>query len=381
MIAPQVHILLAASLYPPDIGGPATYARSLELELEKRGVPITVVPFREVRHLPKLVRHLTYTWRLWRAAKHATHLYALDPVSVGIPVRLVSWLTKKPYLLRLGGDYAWEQGWQRFGLRETLDAYTENRRLARWPVRVMHRLQAAVAMHAQYVVVPSEYFGSIVATWGVAPEQVAVILSALQAPPRGASRETARQNLGLAAGVYTVVTGGRLVRWKGVREVISAIAELRAAGVPAALFVFGDGEERVALETVARERGVGELVTFTGALGRAELGELLTAADVFVLNTAYEGRSHQLLEAMGARVPIVTSDIGGNRELIEDGVTGLLVPYANAAAIATALRTVYEQPAAAHRRAETARATVGQFTEHDSVDAFLRLLTPAPVGR
>ena len=124
----NVTLLIATGLYPPDIGGPATYARMLEEKLPKHNVDVDVLAFGMVRHLPKVIRHFAFAFLLFKKAKHADIVYALDPISVGLPAWVVSFLRRKPFIIRLGGDYAWEQGQQRFGLKEYLDEYTANRK-------------------------------------------------------------------------------------------------------------------------------------------------------------------------------------------------------------------------------------------------------------
>jgi len=77
--------------------------------------------------------------------------------------------------------------------------------------------------------------------------------------------------------------------------------------------------------------------------------DYLRAADVFVLNTRYEGLSHVMLEAMAAGAPVVASAVGGNPEVVQDGVNGLLVPLDGAAAIARAVDSLLDDPALAGR--------------------------------
>lgn len=102
-------VLIATPLYPPEIGGPATYARLLEEELPKQGITVELVKFGDVRHLPKGVAHLAYFWNVFRAAYGARAILALDPVSVGLPAAIVAQLRKKPLLCRIGGDIVWER--------------------------------------------------------------------------------------------------------------------------------------------------------------------------------------------------------------------------------------------------------------------------------
>src|SRR3989344_5644320 len=113
-------VLIATGLYPPEIGGPATHTKLLEEKLPVYGIKVDVVPFRIVRFLPVGVRHLVYAWHLLRRAYRADVLLAQDTISVGLPAALVSRMTRLQLIVRVPGDYAWEQGRQRFGVNITL---------------------------------------------------------------------------------------------------------------------------------------------------------------------------------------------------------------------------------------------------------------------
>src|SRR3989344_1002711 len=118
-----MNILFAASLYPPDTRGPATFAKQLVDYLKTRDASITVVPFREVRGLPPGLRHFVYFCKLLLRGRRAFIVLALDPVSVGLPAFFAARLLRARFVLRIGGDYAWEQGVQRNGIKDTLDEF------------------------------------------------------------------------------------------------------------------------------------------------------------------------------------------------------------------------------------------------------------------
>ena len=75
-------VLIAAGIYPPDLGGPATYARLIAEEFPKLGIKTDLVLFRDVRHLPPIIRHIVYFVMVWRRARHADVIYVQDAVSV-----------------------------------------------------------------------------------------------------------------------------------------------------------------------------------------------------------------------------------------------------------------------------------------------------------
>jgi glycosyltransferase involved in cell wall biosynthesis len=116
---------------------------------------------------------------------------------------------------------------------------------------------------------------------------------------------------------------------------LRAFAKVRMQVPEAVLAVVGDGPLRAALETQAEQAGISDAVRFMG--DRHDVPRLLTGMDVFALSSASEGYSIALLEACAAGLPIVATDVGGNREIVRDGVNGRLVPAADVAALATAL--------------------------------------------
>jgi glycosyltransferase involved in cell wall biosynthesis len=370
----QSRLLLAAGLYPPDIGGPATYAAMIERELPKEGIAVTVVPYRSVRSVPKVFRHVAYALKLWKAAGAADCIYALDPVSVGVPAALVAFLRRRPLLLRLGGDYAWEQGRIRFGVAVSLDAYTAARHEAPWQVRFLHAVQAIVAKRAERVIVPSEYLASIVRTWGVSSERISVVYSALTPLPVTKTKEAARESLHVSG--FVIASVARLTPWKGEYALISVLKNLHEQGLQATLLIGGDGPYRQTLEAHMKDCGMEAHARFLGVLDKTTLGELFSAADVYVLNSAYEGLSHQLLEAMAHGIPVIASNVGGNPELIRNDENGLLVTYNDEEALASALASLARDPARGARFASAAKASLAKFTEAATLKQLLTVITP-----
>ena len=151
-----------------------------------------------------------------------------------------------------------------------------------------------------------------------------------------------------------VLTVARLDEQKGHRYLLEA-----AAQVPEAQFVLaGDGPLRASLEAQARSLGVEERVKFLGY--RSDIADLLADCDVFVLPSLYEGLPLSILEAMSAARPVIATHIGGTDEAVIAGETGLLVPPANSAALAAAIRSLLTDRPLAQRMATAGRARVEQ---------------------
>jgi glycosyltransferase involved in cell wall biosynthesis len=145
----------------------------------------------------------------------------------------------------------------------------------------------------------------------------------------------ARSTLGLPADALVVGTVGRLNWAKDHALLLHAFNQLRARVPTAILVVVGGGEERDTLMALAHGLGVSEFVRFTG--DRPDVPRLLPAFDIFAISSRTEGYSIALLEACAAGLPTVATNVGGNGEIVQDGVTGVLVECGSAEALSGAL--------------------------------------------
>jgi glycosyltransferase involved in cell wall biosynthesis len=123
---------------------------------------------------------------------------------------------------------------------------------------------------------------------------------------------------------------------------------------PSTRFVLvGDGERRADFEQQAAELGFKENFLFLGY--RTDIPDILASCDVAVLPSRAEGLPNAVLEYMSARLPVIVSQVGGNAELVQDGITGLLVPPEDAASLSEALLRLLREPGLAERLAQSAR--------------------------
>jgi D-inositol-3-phosphate glycosyltransferase len=97
-----------------------------------------------------------------------------------------------------------------------------------------------------------------------------------------------------------------------------------------------------ALTALASEHGVSNRAVFLGQVPHERLATYYRAADFTILYSGYEGMSHVLLESLGLGTPVIASDKGGNREVVQHGVNGLLAPYPDPAALVETIRAAFE---------------------------------------
>jgi glycosyltransferase involved in cell wall biosynthesis len=146
---------------------------------------------------------------------------------------------------------------------------------------------------------------------------------------------------------------------KGVEYFLDA-ASIVAERFPDVRFlVAGDGGSRKELEDRARRLGLEARIVFTGF--RSDVRELLSEAAISVLPSLSEGTSNTLLESMAAGLPVVATQVGGNPEVIEDGVSGLLVPPRDSAEIAAAVGRLLEDEGFARRLGQAGMRRVSEL--------------------
>ena len=188
----------------------------------------------------------------------------------------------------------------------------------------------------------SESLRQVALGLGVSPERVRVVgngvdLERFQPIDRG----VARTELGLPPDARVLVSVGGLCERKGFHRVVDCLPTLRAQGMDAHLIVVGgpspEGDWSDKLRNQVREAGLGNRVRFTGAVPSQQLHRVLSAADVFVLATRNEGWANVFLEAMACGLPVVTTDVGGNAEVVCRPELGTVVPFDDAAALTAAL--------------------------------------------
>ncbi len=348
-------ILINTGLYPPEIGGPATYAVLVEEALKSRGHYVRVLAFRAVRRYPSVVRHLFYFLKTVRLLFWADIVLAQDTVSVGLPSVIACKLMNKPIVIRVPGDFAWEQGVQRFGVKENIDDFQKKEYGFR--VETLRRIQQFVVRRADFVITPSDYFLHLVRGWGVKNSKSQRIYNGVSVPKDISPKDFHKP---------TIISAGRLVPWKGFDLLIRSIREINAD-----LIIIGDGEDRKRLEGLVVENGVSGKVRFAGSLPRGEVLSHIAGADLFVLPSSFESFSFQLVEAMMLGAAVVALEAGNMNEIIENGENGILIGKDKAGELSGVLNDLLGNDAARKCLGDKAREDSQKFSVQKTVDELM----------
>ncbi|TSA45455.1 glycosyltransferase family 1 protein [bacterium] len=352
-------ILICTGIFPPEQGGPATYSAGLGGELIKLGHEVRVITYSTPTLSPpyqggdeegviRIARSAFKPWhyfKYFRAVKKnlswADVVYAQDPVSAGYPTYLACKVRKKRYILKIVGDYSWEQA---MGRRLTDKLLDDFQKLENYPRAIarMRQIQILVAKEARAIITPSAYLKRIVAGWGVKEGRIIVVYNGISKVAE-IGREEARRELSMADGEFWILSVGRKVPWKGFELLEDVVREIQI------------DEPNIKLK----------ILNFAD---RQTTDKFYRAADLFVLNTGYEGFSHTILEVMTAGLPVITTKIGGNPEVVKDGENGILVEYNNREQLKAAILKLYHDPELRARFVRNSSQIVQNFTFKKMID-------------
>lgn len=402
MTTPRV--LFLTESFHPVLGGGEGHIRALGRDLVRAGLPVTVVtrrgqsdwPAEETLDGMRVVRveppgpGRTGKYRMVPHAAAALHgLRATYDVLVvrgtrvlGLPGLVAARAAGKRVILQpeVNGEMSGE-------------VYTWGQPLAGTPLaeRAIHAGTAArnlLLRDADGFVAMSRRIREEILAAGASEEKVALIPHGVDTirfhPASPDERRAARARYGLAPEACVIVFTGRLLRGKGLDDLLAAFARV-AAEVPAAhLLIVGSGAGQALsveedLRRAAAGPGLATRVTFTGRLD--DVSEALRAGDVFAFPSVYEALGLSLIEAAASGLPAVGARTGGIVDVIEDGASGWLVSPGDVGALAARLRDLAADAAGRERLGGRAREIVlDRFDERRSLVRYRALLGEV-VGR
>jgi glycosyltransferase involved in cell wall biosynthesis len=341
-------IIVATPIYPPEIGGPATYTKELCERIYTDHV-ITIVAYTDSREVfpgttlisvskqdPLPIRLIKYSVALWKASKGADVIYVQNAMAAGLPTALVSMFRKIPFVLKFVGDEAWERTTQNHATEKRLEEFLINPD-GGLKIKMMMAVQGFVLRRAAVVTTPSVYLGEeIRKAYGVKPQNAVVNYNAAE-ESEILPFETTRKK-------HQVATTARLVAWKGIGGIIKATKILKNKYQDIHLVVAGEGPEMENLKKLISELHLENEVTLLGRISRAETWQLRKNSEVYVLNSTYEGLPHTVLTSFAAGIPTVATNISGTNEAVYNEKTGLLVEPGNDTELASAIERLFNDP-------------------------------------
>jgi glycosyltransferase involved in cell wall biosynthesis/putative flippase GtrA len=335
-------ILITTPIYPPMSGGPATYVKLLKEELPAHGLDVQVITYADKEDCPEKIDYNNKVIRIDRSETlvkkyfqffravnkllpEADIVYTMDQINAGLPTALACFLRARKFILKVVGDYAWEQAQEQFGIQDNLDEFQEKkytRKIERW-----RSLRKWVAKEAEQIITPSEYLKKIVAGWGIKEDRIKVIYNAVRTVRVEESKEELRERLGFSG--LTIITCIRLLPWKGWQALIEIMPRLLKLNPEYKLIIVGNGPDQKKFDKILNKSEARNSIHYIPSLEHCELMKYFKASDAFILNTNYEGLPHVVIEAQQLETPVLTTIAGGNREVVEHEKSGLIFEYNN----------------------------------------------------
>lgn len=326
-----MNIAIVTTIYPPDIGGPATYVKDLSTRLSKKhNVHVITWGYNYKNQnesykvhvikstiLPSPFKLIINLYRMSKLTKkvilenNIQIIYAQNSDTAGLPALYAAKQTKIPLVIKFVGDWSWETSILKNRTKKNLDEYYLNPDKAFF-VRFTKFFERTIAENADAFVVPSNYLKKILKLWPV-DKPIFVI-------PNAISLNNVKK---IQIKHPYIICVGRLVPWKDFDSIIKIIKFLPDIN----LYIIGEGPSRKKLENLAINIGVKSRVNFLGRQSRDITLSYIKGADFLVLPSIYEGMSHVLLESMYLKTKIIASDNQANRELLQEGELGGLMNF------------------------------------------------------
>lgn len=311
-------LLIVTPIYPPEIGGPASYIPELINHLPKN-ITTHVITFSkpsvstpkikaesssEVVKIPLsgnfIFRQLRLALQLIKLVPQFETVYAQGTLTVGLTSVVFAKLFGKKSLIKFVGDEVWEST-----RSKTLEEFYKSK-----PASISLLLHRLVLKLVDTIVVPSDYLKEFLIRYHqVNSKKITVIPNAFELP-----KEITEFSKDQDPGTNHLIFVGRLVPWKNVDQIIEAV-KIANQKQPIHLTIVGDGPEQIRLVGAIRESPLHPHITFTGQLSKTDTLKLITKHQGLILYSSYEGHPHVILEAHALGVPTIASNIPPHKNL------------------------------------------------------------------
>lgn len=318
-----MNVLLVTSIFPPEIGGPATYCYYLAQSLVASH-RVTVITFSHAKDnrtfkilsVNKSGNTLRRQWRMmrtiWKEAVKCDVIFTQDPLVVGLAAALTAVITHKPLVVKFVGDIIWEDACNSNKFARSLEEYYDQPRF-KLSDRLKIAIQRKVLDLARIVITPSKYLRDFLVRYHqVTPDKIEVIYNGVEIK----DHQLVKRDPALA------ITAARLVPWKGIGQIIKAVAQTPRLKY----WIIGEGPERKELARLVKDLHLSNRIKFLGNLGINQVQNKLQLASIYIMNSSYEGLPHVLLEAAAAKNKIIAPSLPGVKEIFSSKEAWLFKP-------------------------------------------------------
>ena len=303
-------ILVTVGIFPPDIGGPATFVPAIVNHLQnEHNYEIEILTLSENknlkmkdelfvnridRNLPLVYRWLTTILTIYKLGKNKDLIFVNG---LGTETTIANIFLKKKIIRKIVGDPVWERAYKKAKTSETFDDFQVKN--YGFSILVQKKIRNLSIKNSDVVITPSHHLKNFVINLGY-KNKIETINNGVNIPKKTEKIFKHEQ--------VNITILSRLVAHKNIGKVIEAISDLNDPLIK--LNIVGEGPEVHQLKIISLKSGIKDNIVFHGKLGREEINHIFLNSDLYIQASNYEGLPHSLLEAMSFGIPVLCTPVG-----------------------------------------------------------------------
>ena len=356
-------ILITVGIFPPDIGGPASFVPKIAKYLINKGHNVKIICLSDKEHLtykddinvirinrslPIIFRWLKTIVKIYSNSKKSDLIFVNG---LGTETTIANLFIRKKVIRKIVGDPVWERVYNKNLIDESFDDFQENNHGLSISLQKMIRNWSI--NKSNLIITPSQHLKNFIDKIGF-DKNIFVINNGVNIEQHN--------KVVLENNIIQLLVVSRLVSQKNIDSIIKAVKVMENENI--ILNIVGDGSEINNLKLLVKKYELDKKINFIGKIENTKLNEYLKNADIFIQASDYEGLPHSILEAMNFEIPILSTDVGGCSVLLNKGERGYIIPMpVSEVEISEGIRTIINNKNEAKSKATLAKNYLNQ--EHN----------------
>ncbi len=356
-------ILITVGIFPPDIGGPASFVPKIAKYLINKGHNVKIICLSDKEHLTykddiNVIRINRSSPIIFRWLKTIVKIYSNSKKSdlifvngLGTETTIANLFIRKKVIRKIVGDPVWERVYNKNLIDESFDDFQENNHGLSISLQKMIRNWSI--NKSNLIITPSQHLKNFIDKIGF-DKNIFVINNGVNIEQHN--------KVVLENNIIQLLVVSRLVSQKNIDSIIKAVKVMENENI--ILNIVGDGSEINNLKLLVNKYEIDKKINFIGKIENTKLNEYLKNADIFIQASNYEGLPHSILEAMNFEIPILSTDVGGCSVLLNKGERGYIIPMpVSEVEISEGIRKIINNKNEAKSKAKLAKNYLNQ--EHN----------------
>ena len=320
-----MRILVTVGIFPPDIGGPATFvpkiAKYFQDELNYEIEILTLSDNKNLninddfsvkridRNLPIIYRWLKTIFTIYKLGKNKDLIFVNG---LGTETTIANIFLKKKIIRKIVGDPVWERAYSKAKISESFDEFQVKN--YGFSISLQKKVRSFSIKKSDIVVTPSQHLKNFILNLGF-KNKIEIINNGVFIPEENTNIFTNDQ--------INITIVSRLVSHKNIEKIIKAISDLNSPLIN--LNIIGDGPELNQLQKISLESNNKDNIIFHGKLNRDDINHIFLKSDIYIQASNYEGLPHSLLEAMSYGIPVLCTPVGECKEILGNEDRGYIL--------------------------------------------------------